>query len=173
MNENSVRKEIVEYFNKYCSKCKGICCSKEINAFISEISEWPQKRLFIKKNYLKRKFSKNYPIIRFSIGSECPYIDKNRCIMKPEVRPIDCLSYPIYPIIKITKSKTDFVGLMIHKSCPFAKKIADDKKLINLLKTFWELLLKRIKSEEVKMWIGNKRNYWLDKNIIKVDNDKI
>lgn len=105
---------------------------------------------------------------RFNVGKKCPYVERNSCIIKPEARPIDCLSYPVYPIIKIAKNKTDLTGLMIHKSCPFAKEISRDKDLINLLKKFWEFLLRKINGKNVKTWLGNKRNYWLDKNIIKI-----
>ena len=170
MDKNSLRENIVKSFSKYCLKCKGLCCSKEINAFLFEIDKWPKKNLLAKNNYQKQKSTKCYPMRRFDIGSKCPYIKKDRCMMSTKIRPIDCISYPVYPSIDNLRNNSEFNEMMIHKSCPFAREISLDVKLKKLLFEFWELNFRKIDKKDVKIWLGNKRNYWLDKNIIKIKN---
>lgn len=169
MNEkNDIREEIVKSFSKYCARCKGICCSKEINAFTFEIKKWPSVKLDIRNNWQKGKLLKNSPICRFNIGQHCPFLLNDRCRMSPAIRPIDCLSYPVYPSIDNLGNNSEFNEMMVHKSCPFAHEISLDSKLKKLLFQFWESNFEKIDKNDVKTWLGDKRNYWLDKNIIRI-----
>lgn len=171
--ERDLNKRVIEKFKIYCSRCKGLCCSKEINAFNFEIKKWPKAELHLKENWLKDKEIEQSPIRRFNIGKHCPYVGKNGCVMSPSIRPIDCVSYPIYPLINSNKNKQELVGLMVHKSCPYASLMSKDKLLTSLVLQFWKSKTKKIKIQDIKTWLGNKRNYWLDKNIIKIKNDSI
>lgn len=169
MPKKSLNNEIAKEFRKYCSKCKGLCCSKEINAFTFEIKKWPKAKLSIKKNWQKSKPLRSLSIRRFNIGKRCPFLQHDHCQMSPNIRPIDCLSYPIYPSIDDLKKENNFISeLVVHKSCPFATEISKNLKIKKLLFEFWNKKLKKIGKKAISIWLGEKRNYWLDKNIIKI-----
>jgi|GEM_PF-1918187 len=170
MSRKTLSNEIIWEFRRYCSRCKGLCCSKEINAFTFEIKKWPKIKLDIKRNWQKGKSPGKSPICRFNIGKNCPFLLNKSCRMSPVIRPIDCISYPVYPIIENTRNESRIDELMIHKSCPYAKEIAKNKKISKLLLEFWRENNKKISKGDIKIWLGDKRNYWLDKNIIKIKN---
>lgn len=58
--------------------------------------------------------------------------------------------------------------MMVHKSCPYAKEISGDKKLVGLMASFWWEELEKVSKKDLRDWFGNKRNYWLDKNVIRL-----
>jgi len=168
--KEDLNKKIVKSFSKYCSRCGGICCSKEINAFTFEIRKWPKVKLEIKNNWQKGKDAKSLPICRFKIGRSCPFLLHEKCRMAPAIRPIDCLSYPVYPSVDDLKNNNEINELVVHKSCPFAYEISNDRVLRRLLFKFWKLNLKKIGRMNIQVWLGGKRNYWLDENVIKIKN---
>jgi hypothetical protein len=168
MSKKTLNAEIVQRFRKYCSRCKGICCSKEINAFSFEIEKWPKVKLEVKKNWQRGKSSKKSPICRFNIGKHCPFLLDESCRMPPAIRPIDCITYPVYPMVGYKNKRYEMKGLVVHKSCPFAKEVVKDPEITRALYDFWGRNLKQIDCREIKIWLGDKRNYWLEKNIIKI-----
>lgn len=172
-------KYLLKAFNKYCKNCGKFnfpCCNKcadttvfqwELEKMIKEC-ENKDIKLNLKNQWGRNGKSKDIKIERISQKDRCPFVDKEGCILKAETRPLDCISYPIYPILKYYKGeKKEIVGMFVHRTCPFAKEISNDKGLIVLVKKFWEQRIEEIKKDDLKHWFGNKRNYWIDKNIIK------
>lgn len=161
-----MKEDILENFSKHCKKCDGLCCKKaEFTVFNSELEKLPVTE---EKLIFRKKFKEN--IERISMGKKCPFLKIEKgCTLAISKRPLDCLSYPIYPILKYNgKKETSIVGMMVHRSCPFAKEISLDKKLVALMFEFWKKELLKITKADIRNWFGKKENYWLDKNIIKI-----
>jgi len=167
-----MRKELLKKFSKHCKECNGLCCKQaEFTVFDWELRNIPidKKLLKIRKNWGNKEKSKDIKIERISMGGKCNFLGNNGCILKINIRPLDCISYPIFPIIKYGRDeKKEIYGMMVHKSCPFSKKISKDKNLLKSVRRYWEIELKKIKKKDIRDWFGDKRNYWLDKNIIKI-----
>lgn len=172
-----MREELLKKFGKHCKKCSGLCCKEEAEF---TVFEWELKKLPLEKSKLNirntwgnKSKNKDIRIERIGMKGRCIFAGNRGCKIKIEDRPLDCISYPIFPIIKYgKKEEKEIMGIMIHKSCPFAKEISEDKKLIELMLKFWEKELSKISKIDIKNWFGDKRNYWLDKNIIKIKYDK-
>lgn len=175
MKEITLRKDIINSFKKYCIKCKGICCSKKDFAIFDwEFKKLPKhnKLIFLKSGGAGRAQSKKAGYT--SLFGGCPFLRKAGCGLSLSKRPLDCISYPIYPLFRFYYSdRKEMAGMLVHKSCPLHVEISRDKKLINLMKDLWEKKLKEISKKEMLDWMGGKRNYWLDKNIIKINKQKI
>lgn len=169
-----MREKIIKLFREYCSyeKCNGLCCKKaEFTVFTWELKDIPLEKKFLKirNNWGPNGKSKDIRIERISMQGRCNFLGENGCVIKINDRPLDCISYPVFPMIKYGRDeKKEIFGMMVHKSCPFSKKISKDKNLLKMMKSFWEKEIKRINNKDLKDWFGNKRNYWLDKNIIKI-----
>lgn len=171
MNKNSTteRNKILKLFKKHCIKCDGLCCKKaEFTVFSQELSRLVKRnKELIFRKYKSSKESDN--IKRINMKGGCPFLKNNGCELGVLGKPLDCFTYPIYPIIKYYKiEKKEMIGMMIHKSCPFSNEISKNKKLIKLLFYFWQKELNGLSKENIRDWFGDKRNYWLDKNLIKV-----
>lgn len=151
--ETEIKKEIVKLFGEYCSKCKGSCCKGGVfSAFPFEIKNIPNH----KEIPISDKSGQRGHVKDLVMGKNCPFLNKKGCKLKVELRTMDCLTYPVYPILK----DKSINGFLIHKSCPFAKEISKNKNLLKLLKELWEIQLKhKISSQELKEWFGND-NYW-------------
>lgn len=173
MKNEPKRKKIIKLFSKHCLKCDGLCCKKaEFTVFGWELKKIPSGSypLILRKQWGNKGKAKDINIERVSMGIVCPYLDvKKGCIIKISSRPLDCVSYPVYPIIKYGKDKKNkIVGMMVHRSCLFSKEISKNKVLMGSMLNFWGEELKKITKKDLRDWFGNKRNYWLDKNIIKI-----
>lgn len=175
MKKMKVKKtDIIRYFKKHCMKCSGVCCKKaEFTVFTWELEKLPKSiyPLKFRKQQRRNGKPKNKKIERINMNKSCPYLKENEgCIIKERDRPLDCISYPIYPIIKYGRKEDDkeIIGMMIHKSCPLCREISKDKKLIKILYDFWKLELAGVSKKDLRDWFGHKENYWLDKNIIKI-----
>lgn len=85
------------------------------------------------------------------------------------IRPLDCISYPVYPMMQYSRNhRKAVIGLLVHKSCPYWQEISLNKVLLHQIKEFWTIELQKIQKNDIKAWFGHKRNYWLDKNVIKI-----
>lgn len=128
-------------------------------------------KLIFRKQWGKKGKAKDITIERISIGKACPLLRVGKgCTLSDDRRPLDCVSYPVYPILKYSRDGAKEIdGMMVHKSCPLAGQIAQDRQLIKAMKRFWENELREISKKNIKDWFGNKRNYWLDKNIIRTE----
>lgn len=170
-----MRKKILKSFNEYCRKCNGMCCMKEaeFTVFKEELKNLPVKKseLNIRKQWGNKGKSSDINIERIGMKGKCIFVGDKGCKINIDSRPVDCISYPIYPIIKYSRDEDkdkDIIGMMVHRSCPFCKEISKDRKLISLMLKFWEKELFNISKKDIRDWFGNKRNYWLDKNIIRI-----
>jgi len=167
------REQIIKSFKKHCKKCNGLCCCcAEFTVFEWELNNLPvqgKDQLVFRKQWGSKGKSPDIKIERISMGKQCPFLEVQQgCALDIETRPLDCISYPIYPIVKYANSGGELFGMMVHKSCPYAKEISEDKKLVGLMTSFWREELKKVDKKDLKDWFGNKRNYWLDKNVIRV-----
>lgn len=162
----------MKLFPKHCMKCDGLCCKKgDLTLFDWELSKLPLKKekIIFKNQWGNKEKSSDIKVQRINLGKVCPFLNSDRCGLDLRVKPLDCLTYPIFPIIRYYRAeKMDIAGMMIHRTCPLAREILKDKKLINLVRNLWENELKSIKKKDVRYWFGDKRNYWLDKNIIYI-----
>jgi len=165
------RNQIERLFKKYCRNCSAFCCkTKEITVFKSEFDNI-QKIGWKGLSFLNQgKAKNNCPshIKRIGLKNGCPFVTENGCIFNPNFRPIDCLSYPIYPIIKYKGKNASIECMAVHKSCPKYKTISKDSKGIKKMYNFWNELIKETQVEDLKEWFGDKKNYWMDRNLIKI-----
>ncbi|MFA5764415.1 MAG: hypothetical protein WC915_06425 [archaeon] len=153
--ETAIKKEIVNLFGKYCSKCEGACCKGGV------FSVFPFERRNIPNQNnipISDKSGKRGNVKDLVMGKNCPFLTEKGCKLKIELRTMDCLTYPVYPILKENKIN----GFLIHKSCPFYKEISKNKNLLRLLKKLWEIQLEqKISVKELQEWLGDD-NYWKD-----------
>lgn len=170
-----IRKEIIQRCRKHCDKCNGLCCCcAEFTVFEWELNNLPaqgKEQLVFRKQWGSKGKSADIKIERISMGKQCPFLEAQQgCNLVIETRPLDCISYPIYPIVKYSRlGRGEIVGMMVHKSCPYAKEISKDKYLVGMMAALWREELERVIKKDLRDWFGNKRNYWLDKNVYKVD----
>jgi hypothetical protein len=171
-----IREEIMKMFYGHCKKCKGACCNDgaDFTVFKDEFNKIKSKNKGI-VNLCRNQWGrygrpKGIGIERIGLNCPCPFVREKGCILDLGDKPLDCITYPIFPIIRYYKDeRKEIIGMMVHKSCPFFKSISKDKKLIELIKTLWlKYYINKISNNELKHWFGNKRNYWLDKNIHKI-----
>jgi hypothetical protein len=173
-----IREEIMKLFPKHCKKCKGLCCNDgdDFTAFKDELNKIKAGNkgviLPCRNQWGRYGKPKGIGIERISLNGPCPLVGKNGCTLNINDKSLDCITYPIFPILKYHKDdRQEIIGMMVHKSCPFFVGISKDKKLIELVRKLWlEHYLDRISNNELKHWFGNKRNYWLDENIVKIKN---
>lgn len=146
---NSDRKTVVGSFNKYCSVCKGKCCrGGELNLF-----RWEKERLALEDTVYK---------------DECFFCNANGCELDMELKPLDCVSYPVYPqLARRDDGNLEMTGLVVHKSCPFCEEIAGDSSLVRVMKNFWDAELKNIGAEDMSSWFSD-GDFWSDENLIRV-----
>lgn len=172
-NMSAIKEEMINIFTKYCKNCKGQCCidGADFTVFGEELKKIKLKNISlpIKNQWGRYGKPAGVEIERVSLNGPCPFVNTCGCGLNLADKPLDCLTYPIYPIIKYYKNKKkEIVGMMVHKSCPFCIMISKNMQLVGLIKKLWATELEKIPDSELKHWFGDKRNYWLDKNIIKV-----
>lgn len=170
------RDKIDKLFRKHCKKCDTHCCcnKKELTVFKFELNNinkigW-ESFSFIRQGRRnnQRNNQRKSSIKRIKLKNQCPFFDKNGCIFNPIHRPIDCLSYPVYPVIQYKKGNALIKYMAVHKSCSNCRGISKDLQLIKVIYNFWNEIIKQIQIKDLKEWFGDKKNYWLNKNLIKV-----
>jgi len=165
---------IIRGFKQHCVACQGVCChGKDLSVFDWELKKLPKYKelVFLKSGGFGKSASKKAGYISLSKG--CPFLGKVGCKLSLNRRPIDCLSYPIYPLFRFYYSnRKELAGMLVHKSCALHNEISMDNKLIGLMRNLWEEKLEKMSKSDVLDWLGGKRDYWLDKNVIKVRDDK-
>lgn len=102
------RSELIKFFGKHCKKCNGICCCcAEFTVFDWELTNLPAQgrgQLIFRKQWGNKGKSKDIKIERISMGNQCPFLQAQYgCVLDVQRRPLDCISYPIYPIVKYQK----------------------------------------------------------------------
>jgi hypothetical protein len=142
------REAAVNSFKKYCSVCKGKCCrGGELNLFQLE-----RERLALEDTVYK---------------DYCFFCKVNGCELGMDMKPLDCVSYPVYPRVKrLPDGGVEMTGLVVHRSCPFCEEIAGDGPLLRVMKDFWQAELGHIGAEEMGEWFSDDR-FWSAENLIK------
>lgn len=174
----ALKNTLSELFRKHCIKCEGGCCCKqaEFTVFHSELEKLPvlRDKLTFRKQWGGKSQPQDRRVERITMAKHCPFLEADKgCVLDIGAKPLDCLSYPIYPIIKYHRDENkEIVGMMIHRSCPLAEEMFQDIELVNIMRIFWEKELKKFSKTEIRQWFGGKRNYWLDRNLIKLMNEK-
>jgi len=165
------KNQLEKLFRKHCKNCGAYCCkTKEITVFkfeLDNIKKIGWDNIYFLKQGRKKNNHSSF-IKRIPLKNGCPFVTENGCIFNPSFRPTDCLSYPVYPIIKYGKDSSTIKYMLVHKSCPKYKAIAEDLKLIKYLYGFWNKIINNVQPSHLKEWFGDKKNYWLDKNLVKI-----
>jgi hypothetical protein len=160
-----MKRLLVGLFLKYCTGCEGRCCKEEITAFKSEIQRLPFRRDASRAGCHNEGAC---GVAHIDMLKKCRFLnDGDGCQLDLWIKPLDCLSYPIYPIVEYRDNDSkDIVGLMVHRNCPSAEMMAHDSELLESMKAFWERELSNIDSAEVQAWFGYENKFWHNKNLI-------
>jgi Fe-S-cluster containining protein len=149
----NLREEIAFQYRKHCSSCKGSCCSLELEegfiAFDMELGKLGKKVILGAANGTGSTM-----VVPFDNDGRCPLSGNNACSLSLEERPLDCLTYPVYPQVSFhDDGKNELTGLTIRNGCHKVEEISEDRALMELIRTFWERELPTIKSVEMKDWL--------------------
>jgi len=170
-NIKEIRKKISQGFVKYCEQCNKPCCAAaDFAVFKWELERLPLKGIELRfYKHRGRGEKRNNNVEYVNIAKGCPFLNSSGCKLDIYTRHLDCICYPVYPTMKYKRDAgKDIAGMMVLRSCTYAEEIAEDKDQVNLVRVFWTLALENISKDDIKAWFGDKRNHWLDKNVIKV-----
>jgi len=110
------------------------------------------------------ELSTNGNVERISIVAGCPFLQEGKgCYLAIGVKPLDCLTYPVYPLLDYSNGKGNgktITGMMVHKSCLFAESISGDNELLDTMRNFWEQELAKIDGADLRQWFGETNSYW-------------
>jgi len=175
---SSLEKSIGEKFDKYCRECGGLCCRcREATFFGWELNKIPTEKVNLSKldtNWNILKKTKDSNIRRVAINKICAFSDGSQCNLGEELNPLDCLSFPVYPIFNFKEEKK-IKKWIVHKNCPFFKEISKDKEAVNLVKKLWKTRLKNVEitNDILKKWYGEwkeeDKEYWHDQNLLDIN----
>ncbi|MFA6224388.1 MAG: hypothetical protein WC647_18970 [Desulfomonilaceae bacterium] len=166
---NGLRHQVLELFQNHCLDCvsqgKPRCCfEEELTVFFPD--EW--KQIEIKSHPLQLKLKKRIlnmaasGTVHLAVCERCLFHNPKGCQMKISHRPLDCITYPVYPMIEFVSEEKRLVGMMIHKKCKSVDKIIQDTKLISVLKKLWNKEIAPRPQQEIKDWFnGIKKDEYL------------
>ena len=155
---------MLNLFKKHCKNCKDFCCLKEFNiAFfreeikaIAENDNYKNLDFWKKIKKYKEHSIPEKKVIKIKINNGCVFLGKNGCQLEKEQRPLDCITYPVFPVIDFNgKEKIDVFGILVHKGCYLAKDIAKDKILINKALKLWEEIIREHTKAELVDWLSD------------------
>jgi len=138
LNKKS-KENIVKLFSKYCQKCDGRCCKVGMVTFF----ECEALSVFNKEEGIKSIF----------IKEKCSFLKNKKCILGAK-KPIDCVTFPIYPILESKSIKDNSIKLAIHKSCPYYKEMIQDRKLCMAIENLWKVVFKKETTRNVVNLVG-------------------
>ncbi|MGA2192825.1 MAG: hypothetical protein ABSG42_05530 [Nitrospirota bacterium] len=155
------KEEIYALFRVHCSGCEGLCCKNSVFTLFNHELEGlkPDRALEFTEDGTKN-------IRRVKMGALCPFSRDKGCEIELGARPLDCLTYPIYPSIRYKESACLIDGMTVHRSCPSCESIAADAGLLRLLRSYWEEQLSLNGPEAVSEWFGQDE-YWDSENVIR------
>lgn len=154
MNKELIlKKKIVCGFKKYCSKCNGSCCKNHVlSLFKFEIDNFPEYSLIKRGN----KAELREGILDLDMCGQCVFSSDNGCKVPIELRTMDCLTYPAYPIL----NNNDINGFYVHNGCAFCEEISKNIKLLKLIKKLWKVqLANRLTLADLNNFL-EEREYW-------------
>ena len=140
-----LRKEIASGYLRHCGECNGACCTAELeDEFIA--FDWEADEL----NKPGDSSGKN----RFPFRSgRCTFSGDHACSLSIDKRPLDCLTYPVYPQIAFNdKDEKTLTGLFVREGCHKLNEIKSDEALLGMIRTFWECQITQIDNASIKQW---------------------
>ncbi len=150
-----LRDKIALEYRKHCSDCTGSCCNLELEeGFIA--FAWELDRISKDSSHIAQNIGNSVRLMPFSKGSRCHFSGSNACGLTLAERPLDCLTYPVYPKVRLNSDGTKIVeGLAAREGCRSLGGILSDSELLGHIKEFWELEIEGIKAEELTEWCNN------------------
>lgn len=140
---------------KHCIPCSAYCCkiSRTIGSPILSEDEKKNITKFYEEKYKRRlncfkriEVGNEYYYIIKEKNGDCYFLDNNNCKIQ-EVKPLDCLAYPIKAIYE-----NNNISLVIDTECPAA----------NFLSSDFIKQAKRIAIKSIKRFSPQIYNNWLD-----------
>lgn len=150
---SGLREEIAAHYRKHCGSCTGACCNLELEegflAFGWEFDGFCKAGRLMAADgpYCAR-------LVPFNKGGWCPLAGSDSCSLHLDQRPLDCLTYPVYPEVSVSEGEAPrLTGLVFRKGCRRLHDIACDAELLGLISAFWEDQLARLRGEEIREWL--------------------
>ncbi len=150
-----LREEIALEYRKHCSNCTGSCCNQELEeGFVA--FKWELDVISKDSSHIAENIGNSIRLMPFSKDSRCHFSGSNACSLTLAERPLDCLTYPVYPKIRLHEDgKKEVEGLVVREGCRSLKGITEDTKLMNHIKEFWNIEIEGIDTEELTEWCNN------------------
>lgn len=164
----ALRQQLMGLFTSYCSACTRHCCKEEeeVTILTNELKRLPiQRHLHQTAHHWQNDNSAG--VAHIDIGDDCRFIETGRgCRLNLWTKPLDCLSYPVYP--KVTfhgAGGKEITGMMVHRNCHAAEKMANDTQLLAVMRKLWEQELPGIDAHELREWFCPD-DFWHQHNVI-------
>lgn len=147
-----LREEIALEYRKHCSNCTGSCCNQELEeGFVA--FKWELDRISKDSSDIAENIGTSIRLMPFSKDNRCHFSGSNACSLTLAERPLDCLTYPVYPKIKLHDDGTKEVeGLVVREGCRSLKGITEDTTLMSHIREFWNIEIEGIEASELKEW---------------------
>jgi len=144
MINKKIKKDVIKLFTKYCQKCDGRCCKKGMVTFF--------------ESEALGMFNEEGGVKSIPINKECIFLKNKKCSLGAK-KPIDCVTFPIYPHLELKGVNDNLVRLTIHKSCPYYKEMINDDKLCLALKNLWKSVFKKEARDDVASWLAGSKSW--------------
>lgn len=161
------KKDIVNQFSKYCSKCNGQCCKQGV--FTVFESEFKTLQKHYGDFHVGKVMEERGKAMDISICGNCMFSIEKGCKLAINERAADCLTYPFYPKLNESQGKLHIESFVVQKECPYSAEIALDTKLLKSVHQYWETIVKKLTANDIIDWLGNNGSWhnWY-KNTIPV-----
>jgi len=146
------KEDIVKHFSPYCSQCSGRCCKR--GAF--SLFNWEMEKLSVEYDNFHAGLvsDKRGTCSDIAINELCKFSKGDGCKFPVKLRPTDCLTYPFYPRVKENNGKLEVDSFVIDKECPYHKEIAKNEVLLDEVRKYWKIMVKKVTAREINDWIG-------------------
>jgi Fe-S-cluster containining protein len=171
------REELLSYFGKYCQGCSAPCCHGSGGGGEVTFFEWELERLPVQKDaptivtdWGEQAGNNEKRVERIGKDEDCIFLGTTGCRIAIDQRPLDCITYPITPVIDYGSCEEKIIREMaVHRSCLFADEMAHDKELLGMMVAFWKCELDTIKKVDIEDWFGDMNDpYWASENSIRI-----
>ncbi len=148
----SLKEEIASRYQKHCSSCTGSCCSKELeDEFIAFDWEAEDLRRLSGDSSPCSSDGTNHFLFE---GGRCPFSGDRACSLSLDKRPLDCLTYPVYPKVYFDENDEKVLGgLYVREGCHRLKEISEDEALLEKVRLFWEYQITQMNNASIKQWM--------------------
>jgi len=149
---DSLREDIARQFRKHCVSCTGSCCALELEEGFLAFG-WEFDNLSKVSPIHASGGQGTIRLVPFDNNRRCQFSGSNACKLTLGQRPLDCLTYPVYPQVAFDEEGgKQLTGLMVRTGCRKLKEIFQDTALMELVRSFWELELPLLEGSELKEW---------------------